>query len=325
MRSRNRPMDTVKKEYEHKFREVEAAADRRRDEVEKAIPEIRELNHYLSELGLRILHAAMEGGDIHAAMKKLRAENDQIVSIRSELMKKNGFPPDYDEPHYECKLCHDIGYVNGEMCVCMRRRITEEAMKSSGLSALLQKQSFDNFSLDYYRSAPEDYAQMQRNLENAKQFVQNFGNQNSGFSRHLLLMGGTGLGKTHLSTAIAREIMAQGYDVFYNSAIGMLSDFETVRFGTGIIEGNQENIIRYTQCDLLILDDLGTEVQNAFSNSCIYYILNTRLNLNMPTIVNTNLNGSELRINYSDRIYSRFLGEFLILPFCGKDVRQQKI
>lgn len=325
MDNRIRPQDVVKEEYEKKRLEAEAEADRRRAELEDTIPGIREMNAYLAGLGLRILHAAMEGGDIQPAMQKLRAENEQIRSRRAELMVKNGFPEDYDEPHYECEKCRDTGYVKGVMCDCMRRRITEEGMKTSGLSGLLKKQSLANFSLDYYRANAEDYQLMQKNLERIRQYLREFGQEEVSMPRHLLLMGGTGLGKTHLSTAIAKEVMARGYDVFYNSAIGMLSDFETIRFGSGIIRGDQSNVTRYTQCDLLVLDDLGTEMVNQFSNSCLYFVLNTRLNLDLPTIVNTNLSGNDLRNKYSDRITSRFLGEFQILPFRGKDIRQQKI
>ena len=315
----------VREEYEQKARNAEAEAERRRAEVREAIPAVRELDAYLSGLGLRILRVAMDGGDVPSAMRELHAENDRVRAKRDELMVRNGFPADYDEPRYECDLCRDTGYVNGKMCGCMRRRLLEVGMRASGLSELMKKQSFENFSTDYYRSDPDVFCDMTENLKNARLFAEHFGEPDSDIPRNLLLLGGTGLGKTHLSTAIARVVIERGYDVFYNSAVGMLSDFESLRFGTGLIAGDAGNTARYTECDLLILDDLGTEVVNQFSLSCLYHVINTRLNLGLPTVISTNLNSAELRKIYSDRIASRLFGEFYIMRFRGKDVRQQKI
>ena len=140
----------------------------------------------------------------------------------------------------------------------------------------------------------------------------------------LFFYGGTGLGKTHLSTAVARKVIERGYDVFYNSAVGMISDFEFRRFGNGLAQSDGDDTARYTECDLLIIDDLGTEVVNQFTLSCLYHVINTRLNLQKPTLINTNLSSAELRKVYTDRITSRLTGEFLLIPFFGIDVRKQK-
>ena len=141
----------------------------------------------------------------------------------------------------------------------------------------------------------------------------------------LLFVGGTGLGKTHLSTAIARKVIERGYDVYYNSAVGMISDFEFRRFGNGVASESTDDTARYTDCDLLIVDDLGTEVVNQFTLSCLYHVINTRLNLGRPTIISTNLSSGDLRKTYNDRISSRLMGEFRVVPFYGIDVRKQKL
>lgn len=314
----------VREEFDRKAREAEAEAERRREEVAQAIPEIRKMDAYLSELGLRILRVAMEGGDIPSAMKKLRAENEEIRATREKLMLQNGFPADYDEPRYECSLCHDTGYVNGKMCSCMRRRLMEVGMRASGLSELMKKQSFDNFSLDYYRYDPAIYEEMSEVLRQARTFAEHFGEETDEIPKNLLLVGGSGIGKTHLSTAIARSVIERGYDVFYNSAVGMLSDFEAHRFGTGVMHGDGSDVARYTECDLLILDDLGTEVVNQFSLSCLYHVINTRLNLGLSTVISSNLPPAQISKLYSDRIASRLFGEYHVLLFRGKDIRQQK-
>ena len=144
-------------------------------------------------------------------------------------------------------------------------------------------------------------------------------------SESLLLVGPTGLGKTHLSTAVAKTVIDRGYDVVYTGAIGMLADFERARFGnaSGAESGNGTE--RYFDCDLLIIDDLGSEVSNQFTVSCIYNVINNRISLGNPTIISTNLNQNEIGDRYWDRITSRLFGEYLPLVFSGTDVRKQKI
>ena len=314
----------VRADFDRRSDEVYREADRRREEVRNAIPGIAELDARLSGFGLRIMDATMRGGDTASAIAALRAENLQIQEERAALLRKHGFPADYDKPHFQCDRCRDTGYVGTQMCSCMRRELTEAEMEASGLSALMRTQSFENFSLNYYRSKPEDYERMTRTLDEIKEFAAVFGSEND-LPRNLLFIGATGLGKTHLSTALARKVIERGYDVFYNSAVGMLSDFEARRFGNGMMPGDGDNTARYTDCDLLIIDDLGTEVVNQFTLSCLYYVINTRLNLNKQTVISTNLSSAELRKTYSDRITSRLFGEFYVLPFSGTDVRRQKI
>ena len=166
---------------------------------------------------------------------------------------------------------------------------------------------------------------MCRNYQTVRRYAESFTlEEGKPMSGSLLFLGGTGLGKTHLSTAVARVVISRGYDVYYNSAVGMISDFECRRFGNGMAEGNGDDTVRYTECDLLIIDDLGTEVVNQFTLSCLYHVLNTRLNLQKPTLISTNLTSAELRKTYSDRITSRLIGEYLLIPFYGIDVRKQK-
>ncbi len=315
----------IREEYETKALLAQRAADGRRQEVWERVPGLRELDAELSTFGLRIMKQAMEGGNTANAVEQLQAENRRILALRKSLLEKNGYPEDYCKPHYQCNTCCDSGYVGIKMCACMRRRIIEAGMESSGLGGLLKKQTFDNFSLDYYRSGAEEYARMEHNYNTVRAFAEGFELQGNEHPESLLFLGGTGLGKTHLSTAVAGTVLEKGYDVFYNSAVGMISDFEAKRFGTAVAMGDADNTERYISCDLLILDDLGTEVVNQFTQSTLYYILNTRLNLNRPTVISTNLGAADLRKTYSDRITSRLMGEFRVIPFYGTDVRRQKL
>ncbi len=320
MRSRQENFRLVKEEFEEKARRALADAEERRVEVAAKIPELGKINAEFSHFGAKLMTLLAPGIDPNVEVAKLRAENEALLSRRAELLKQNGYPADYCDVRYECPLCNDTGYNGMKMCDCMRRRLFEMNMESSGMARLLRKQTFENFTLDYYKDSPETYAVMEQNLARAKEYADTFSEN----SDSLLFLGGTGLGKTHLSSAIANRVLAKGFDVYYNSAVGMISDFEYRRFGNGLAE-ESDDTRRYTECDLLLVDDLGTEVVNQFTLSCLYYVISTRLNLQKPTIISTNLTSSELRKTYNDRIVSRLMGEYILFPFLGTDVRKQKL
>lgn len=316
----------IRAEYETKARKAEEAADARREELYGIIPDLRDLDRALSGFGLRLMKQAMEGGDTQAGIAALQAENERIQAARRELLARYGYPADYCSPHYECEKCRDSGYVGIRMCTCMRKKLTEAGMMSSGLGALMKAQSFENFSLDYYKNDPAAYAKMRNNLQIIRSYAETFGTAVKEREPHnMLFLGYTGLGKTHLSTAVAKTVIEQGYDVFYNSAVGMLADFEAQRFGSSAVLGDADNTAHYTTCDLLILDDLGTELVNQFTLSVLYTLINTRMNLAKATIISTNLTAAELRDKYNDRISSRLFGEFRPIHFVGTDIRRQKI
>ena len=316
----------IRAEYGVKAFRAQAEADDRREELYREIPQLREMDGQLANFGLRIMEAALKGGDTAGAIATLRRENEQIREKRNDLLRKRGYAVDYSDPRYECVDCRDTGYVGIKMCKCMRRRLVEAGMESSGLSGLMDRQSFENFSLDYYRASPQEYQRMSRNFQTVRQYAESFTiESDKPMPKSLLFLGGTGLGKTHLSTAVARTVIERGYDVYYNSAVGMISDFEFKRFGNAVAQSDGDDTVKYIDCDLLIIDDLGTEVVNQFTLSCLYHVINTRLNLGRPTIISTNLTSAELRKVYSDRITSRLTGEYLLIPFYGVDVRKQKL
>ena len=316
----------IRAEYETKTFAAQEEADVRRNELYTAIPELYEMDRRLAQFGLRIMKAALAAENTEEKIAELRAENERITRERAALLASRGYPADYSEPKYDCNLCRDTGYVGIKMCSCMRRRLVEAGMHSSGLGALMQKQTFENFSCEYYAGDATAYRVMGDNYRYLRRYAESFALEaGKEIPQSLLFLGGTGLGKTHLSTAIARVITERGYDVFYNSAVGMISDFESRRFGNGVAATTTDDTTTYTECDLLIIDDLGTEVVNQFTLSCLYHVINTRLNLQKPTIISTNLTPSELRKLYSDRISSRLTGEFQVIPFYGTDVRKQKL
>jgi len=310
----------IREEYQNRYKEVYAEADRRAAEVHAKSPELAAIDRELAGTWSKIALATLgQGSKAAAQLEQVKAENQKLQARRAVLLTEMGYPTDYTAPHYACEKCRDTGFVDTDMCECMRKKLVLAGYASSGLGQLMKTQRFDNFDLSYYRSA--DNETMRKNLQTMRDYAETF---SPATAINLLLVGATGLGKTHLSTAAARRIIDRGYDVYYTGAVAMLSDFERQRFGQGITEdGAGTN--RYFNCDLLIIDDLGTEVANQFSAACIYTILNERINRHLPMIVNTNLNNEELHSRYTDRIYSRLLGEFTPVTFRGTDVRRQKI
>lgn len=312
----------IKAEFSQKYLLAREAAMARRSELHAKIPEVWEIDRLLSGTGMDIMAVITKGGaNTEAKIASLRLRNEALQVRRRELLRANGYPEDYSDIRYECETCGDTGYVDTKMCDCMRRALVRAGYESSGLGALIRTQSFDNFSLDYYRSGDSrGYEAMQRTVSVLRQFAEHFTQDTY---QNYLLIGGTGLGKTHLSTAVAKTVIDRGFDVLYVTAVGMLADFEAKRFGHGT-EGKQDPS-RYFEAELLMIDDLGTEVTNQFTLSCLYDVINHRINNRRCTFINTNLSPKELEARYSERITSRLLGEYRPMIFTGTDVRKQKI
>ncbi len=311
----------IRKEYETKYLRAREAADLRRSEALFAIPELEEIDRALGKTGLIIMSAAMQGEDVEERIALARAENLALQERKRALLVENGFPPDYTEVKYECPLCMDEGFYQFRICSCMKKKLTEAAYQSSGMAHLLESQSFDNFDLSYYAEDPRAVSHMKRVLEITRAYADTF---NPACPANLIFMGGTGLGKTHLSTSIARQVIDKGCDVFYAGAITLISDFEMQRYGNSAGGDTGLGTSQYFDCDLLIIDDLGTEVINQFTATVLYNVINTRLTRRKSTIINTNFTQDELRKKYADRITSRIFGEYRVIPFVGRDVRMGK-
>lgn len=322
----------IRQEYETKYLKAREDAERRRREIELLIPEVLTIHRELSGVGLEIMHASLEHAADNVARENaiagLRAKNEALLSRRAELLVGAGYPANYTELRYECDKCNDTGFLDdSSMCECMKTQLRMAGYQTSGLGNLLRNQRFDNYSLDYFKNDERSYRTMSAVVRMLQHWANNFtlGDSTTPASENLLLMGGTGLGKTHLSTAVAKTVLDGGHDVLYTTAVGMVAAFEAERFGNSMGPLDESNLDRYYNVDLLIIDDLGTEVANQFTISALYNVINTRMNLCRPTIINTNLMQEELRRRYWDRITSRLFGEYRVLLFLGTDVRAQKI
>jgi len=310
----------IRREYETKHFIAEEEADKKREMLHARIPGLEELDRRIAMTGPRLIAIVL-----HKSRETPEQVKDEIKALRAErdiILEKNGYPKDYSDVHYSCPKCQDSGYVDGRsMCSCMKKALVLAGYESSGISRLMQECRFDNFSLDFYKTDREIFENMSRVYEIVSKYVANFTRS----SPSLLFIGNTGLGKTHLSVAIAKELTDRGFDVLYTGAVGLFSDFESARFKNSVGTESGNSTDRYFDCELLLIDDLGTEVTNQFTVSCLYDLINRRKNLGLPTVINTNLNFTELGTKYTDRIVSRLFGDFLPLKFSGIDVRRQKL
>lgn len=307
---------------------AEKDADRRRAEIYNKFPRTKELEKQISNCSIQVARAVIGGDDVVAQMQKLRDNNLAMQTELKEILVSNDYSEDVFEPNYTCKKCNDTGYYdeNGRtlVCPCLKQALIACACEELNKTAPLSLSTFDSFSLDYYDKAEDlsigisPYNQMSRILRYCQGYADNFSKN----SESILMKGATGLGKTHLSLAIANEVIKKGYGVIYVSAPSLMQKLEKQFFSKS---NDEDSIIdMLLECDLLIVDDLGTEFHGQFSVSQMYNIFNSRMLSNKPIIINTNLTMRELEKIYTERFVSRISGNAQKLDFLGKDIRIRK-
>jgi len=288
------------------------------------VPRLREIDRQLRMTMAMAAQAAFSSGsDARQAMEEVKQKNLALQQERQQLVQLY-FEEGYLDDSPVCDRCGGSGYVGATMCECLAELCRQEQKKE--LTFLnVGRETFDQFRLDYY---PEGFdpkigasprAIMERNFKTCKSFAQQFSLK----SGNLLFNGGTGLGKTFLSACIARTVADRGFSVVYESAGHLFSKLERAKFYGD--ETAREDVKKYTVCDLLIIDDLGTEMPGQFVTSALYNLLNDRLLAGKPMVISTNLNVmEELPKRYSAQVVSRLQGNFKLLPFVGEDIRVKK-
>ena len=279
-------------------------------------PRFKELENGVAVAGSAAAVAAFSGDE--AELSKMQTLCQKLNAEKNAILDKAGLK----KPEVLCPLCADTFYKSGGICSCIKKVAKQITYDELSSSLPLENSTFDNFSLQYYSDkAMEDGTVPRKRAENilakCKEFVEDFPKN----SRSLLFMGGAGLGKTHLSLAIVSEIIKKGYGVVYGSAQSLFSAAEKEHF---LFNSSSEQEDALLSCDLLVIDDLGTEFLSSYTSSLFYNIVNTRLLNNKPTIINTNLDFEQLENRYTARITSRFIGEYEMKRFVGLDIRQQK-
>lgn len=259
-----------------------------------------------------------------AFIEKQKKINLDAQTKIKELLKKNHLPDDYLEIKYTCPKCKDTGFYESKLCSCHIEILKKLAFEEAGKKSPLKFSKFEDFSLDYYSDEYDDEhkcspkERMSQILDFCKQYAASFDTS----SPSILMYGETGLGKTHLSLAIAGEVISKGYSVLYNSAQNIFNELQKERFGKTDTNGAYEAMLN--ECDLLVIDDLGAEFSTQFTNAALYNLLNTRINSGLPTIISTNLYMKDIESRYTRRISSRIIGDYAALCFLGADIRQIK-
>lgn len=304
--------------------ERRTAADRdaaiRKAGVYAKYPAVRELdNRLMRKMANLTVLMLREQSDLDGVLASMKAEIEEIQQKRSAVLVENGLPADYLEPHYVCKECSDIGRKNGILCSCYKKICREEALRELAASSGSASCSFGNFELGYYPdNGAEDGTNPRRKMQNYYNFCINYAENFAADSPSIVMIGKTGLGKTHLSLSIAKTVAEKGFGVVYAPAQKLVSNLEREHFS---FSGSDAVLQKYTNCDLLIIDDLGAEFPSQFTSAAIGNLINERLFENRPTIISTNLSVKELSERYSERTASRILGEYKRLLFAGEDIR----
>ena len=295
----------------------------RKLEISEKIPDISKYEAQLSATGLAVVKAIGMGENAEEYIAQLSQINLSIQESIKRLLTQNGYPEDYLEIPYTCKKCNDTGFSGGYVCECRKALLKETAMQELASVSASAKCTFENFDVSYY-PLPVDQnlgVSPQNRMKSVAEYCRCYAEDFDSESESLYLHGATGLGKTHLSLAIANVVTEKGYNVIYDSAQNIFTSLEREKFS---YSGNGEREKELLDCDLLIIDDLGSEFATSFTTSALYNIINTRINRSKPVIISTNLTETELEDKYTQRVTSRIIGNYISLLFLGKDIRQLK-
>ncbi len=302
-------------------------ARQRKEEIYKKLPRIREIDDSISTLGIRLSHIVLKHPkDADVQLDRVKDEIRSLQQEKGEILAINGYPVDYLEPIYNCPDCKDSGYIKGDRCHCLKQRLMDYTYAQSNLGRQLSKENFSTFNIDYYSDTAFNKEKLspRRNMEIIYTACLNFVNTFDTSDINLLFYGSTGLGKTFLCNCIARELMIKGKTVLYQTAFRLFDILSEYKFSSNKAEYDKNQLDNLVKADLLIIDDLGTEVNNSFISSELFNILNTRLIEGKKTIISTNLTLGELAKHYSERIMSRIIGHYHILKFYGEDIRKKR-
>lgn len=327
MALKNDQYNQIIREYDRRKLQNKHALDKRVEEAYQAIPELRLLEEQIISISARSGRMALRGDD--SALTELKLQSAALKARQLELLAANGFPKDYLEMQYHCSRCKDTGYIDNEKCNCFKQAISDLMYSGSNIKNILAMENFNKFSFLYYS---DDYiddtiglsplSNMQKVVANCKNFIRHFNKNHD----NLLLLGNTGVGKTFLANCIAKELLDRGNTVIYLTSFRLFDILEKYKFskdeGSSYEASNQFEYI--LDCDLLIIDDLGTELNNAFTNSQLYLIINERLLRQKSTVISTNLSLTNINSTYGERIFSRIVSSYSVQRIIGEDIRLHK-
>ena len=317
--------------YDERRMQADAELEKRKAEVYAAVPAIDECSRQIADNALKETRALLSGDRGQAGA--IHQETLRLIDEKRELLLSHGYDADYLEPRYQCSICRDTGYVGSEKCSCLKKLESEVIYLSSGLPAILNKENFDTFDLDVF----DDEAKIRELLPNlvitqraymeeivlpkVQSFMSSFFGRGEG---NLLMTGPSGTGKTFLSNCIAREAIERCKSIVYESAAEMFERFSKDSFQRSEDEALSGRIREIYDCELLIIDDLGTELPNSFTVSQFFLCVNERILRKKSTLISSNLDMEALRNIYSERTLSRIISCYTIRQLPGSDIRIRK-
>lgn len=319
-------LENIMTAYNKKRLRAAHNADVKKEELYERIHELKEIDDEIKLLSIKLSKLFLSKPDnINEMVLALKEEIERLKKHKTDIYASNNISENYLDIEYECKKCSDTGYLSdGKKCSCLNKQIIKSLYTMSNMEYMLSKENFDTFDINIFSN--ESYKNekltprqnMYYILEISEDFCSNFHDS----SMNLLLYGSTGLGKTFMCNCIANELINQEVSVLYQTSFSLFEIVENHKFNKQ--SESEENLINYNmifECDLLIIDDLGTEVSNSFTNAELFNIINERLINNKRSIISTNLSLEQLRDTYSDRITSRIFNNFVPLKFYGNDLR----
>lgn len=322
-------VNEILKEYEALRNNSIIQLDARKNEVYNKIPKLKEIDEELRKLSLDITKTIINKTDqAQKLIDELQQKSIDLKIVKGELLATHNYPTDYLTIKYKCDICKDTGFNGNQKCNCFKQKLINYAYKQSNLYNVLTHENFDTFNFEYYSNVTdkEKGFSPKKNMQNIYKICLNFANNFDKINENLLFTGPTGLGKTFLSSCIAKELLDKGKTVFYQTAFKIIDILEEYKFSKDKDSFNKEKVNLLFNVDLLIIDDLGTEFINSYTSSEFFNILNSRLLEKKKTIISTNLDSKQLLDLYSERVISRILGNYKVLRFFGEDIRiKQKI
>lgn len=320
----NSQYEFLMRTYEQKQLDNESRLRRRYENVYSRIPELEEIDHSISAFSVAQARRLLEGDG--QALSSLKESIAELSARKIQLLKDNGYPDDYLELHYTCPDCKDTGYRGTKKCHCFKKAIVDLLYTQSNLQEILEKENFSTFCIDYYSSNhidPVKGRSSREAIETALKACRGFVDTFSSEFRNILLYGDTGVGKTFLTHCVAKELIDNSFSVIYFTAAQLFDVFAQNTFGRRE-DAKDDSFEHIYSCDLLIIDDLGTELPNSFTTSQLFVCLNERILRQKSTMISTNLALEDLKSIYSERTFSRLSSNFTMLRLTGDDIRIQK-
>ena len=321
----NSQYDAIMREYGRQQIENHHKLEERRQEIYARLPVVRQLEAEIAERSVACAKKLLEGDK--SVLDRLKEDLKDLREQKSLIIRAAGYPDDYLELHYRCPDCRDTGLIDGRKCHCFLQAQMKLLHAQSNLEDVLERENFNALSYEYYDDTeilPQlgitNAAYMRRVVAGCREFVRDFDKKHD----NLLFTGSTGVGKTFLTNCIARELRDDFHSVIYLTASDLFDVFSRNKFDYDNAEDMKDMYRFILDCDLLIIDDLGTELNNSFTSSQLFYCINERMNMSRSTIISTNLTLARLRDSYTDRVTSRIMSGYRIIPLYGGDIRLLK-